>query len=271
MSVAATTVGPSPVALRRARVRTHAQRLVLCGYMLGAVALTWRLWVDPAARAQVGDAQDVNLFAWFMRYEATAVAHGHLPALATAAMNPPQGVSLMWNTSLLVPGVLLAPVTLLAGPQVTLTTVLTLGLAGSAASMYWVLRRWGASIGAAALGGAVYGFSPALINSGIGHYHLVLAVALPLMIDALLRIVTGRGRWAWAGAWLGLLASAQVFISEEMLVNTALAGLVLVVVLAASRPRDVAARLPSAALGRGVFVAALSGAVVVLPACTSAC
>ena len=55
----------------------------------------------------------------------------------------------MWNTSLLVPGVLLTPVTLLAGPQVSLTLVLTLGLAGSAASLYWVLRRWGASLSAA--------------------------------------------------------------------------------------------------------------------------
>jgi hypothetical protein len=229
--------------------RNAAGSLVLACYLLVAVILTLRLWIDPARRVQVGDPHDVDLFAWYIRYAATAVSHGRLPALVTTSLNQPQGVSLMWNTSLLVPGVLLAPVTLLAGPQVTLTTVLTLGLAGSAASMYWVLRRWGASIGAAALGGAVYGFSPALINSGIGHYHLVLAVALPLMIDALLRIVTGRGRWAWAGAWLGLLASAQVFISEEMLVNTALAGLVLVVVLAASRPRAVAARLPSAALG----------------------
>jgi hypothetical protein len=97
VSVVATTVRPAPVTLRRARVRTHAWQLVLCCYALGAVVVTWRLWADPAARAQAGDAQDVTLFAWFLRYEATAVAHGHLPALTTAAMNPPQGISLMWN------------------------------------------------------------------------------------------------------------------------------------------------------------------------------
>ncbi len=32
----------------------------------------------------------------------------------------------MWNTSFLLPGTLLAPVTLLAGPQVSLTIALTL-------------------------------------------------------------------------------------------------------------------------------------------------
>jgi hypothetical protein len=50
-------------------------------------------------------------------------------------------------------------------PQTSLTIVLTLGFAGPAASLFWVLRRWGASITAAALGGAVYGFSPALVQS----------------------------------------------------------------------------------------------------------
>ncbi len=239
----------------RDRAGTLTPWLVGCCYALGAVAVTWRLWADPAARAQAGDVQDVNLFAWFMRYEATAVAHGGLPALATAALNPPHGISLMWNTSLLLPGVLLSPVTWLAGPQVTLTLVLTLGFAGSAASLFAVLRRWGASVAAAAVGGAVYGFSPALLNSGIGHYHLQFAVLPPLIIDALLRIVTGRGGAVRAGAWLGLLAAAQLFTGEELLSDTALAALVLVLVLVASQPRGVGVQARHATAGIGTAVA----------------
>ena len=223
--------------------------LVLSGYLLAAMIVTWRLWADPAGRAQVGDPHDVDLFAWFLRDAATAVSHGRLPALVTTAMNPPQGVSLMWNTSVLLPGVVLTPVTLLAGPQVSLTVLLTLSLAGSAASLFWVLRRWGASLGAAALAGAVYGFSPAMINSGIGHYHLVFAVLPPLMVDRVLRIVTGRGGSLRDGTWLGLLVSAQVFISEEVLVDTAVTALVLVVVVVLGRPRTAAGRLGHAAAG----------------------
>ena len=162
--------------------------------------MTARLWADPAGRLQIGDPHDVDLFTWYMRYAATAISHGRLPALVTTALNPPQGVNLMWNTSFLLPGIVLTPVTLLAGPQVSLTVVLTLSFAGSAASLFFVLRRWGASITAAALGGAVYGFSPAMINSGIGHYHLLFAVLPPLIIDALLRIVTGRGRAVRTGS-----------------------------------------------------------------------
>jgi hypothetical protein len=38
----------------------------------------------------------------------------------------------MWNTSELLPGLVLAPVTLLASPQTSLTIMLTAGFAGSA-------------------------------------------------------------------------------------------------------------------------------------------
>ncbi len=249
MSAVPSTVKPPAAEHRADRARAGAQWLVLGCYLLGAVAVTWRLWVDPAGRMQVGDPHDVDLFAWFMRYAATAISHGRLPALVTTALNAPRGVNMMWNGSFLLPGILLTPVTLLAGPQTSLTVALTLGFAGSAASLFWMLRRWGASICAAALGGAVYGFSPALINSGIGHYHLQFAVLPPLIIDALLRILTGRGNPVLAGAWLGLLVGAQAYIGEELLADTAVAALLLTVVLAVQRPRTALHRAPAAALG----------------------
>jgi hypothetical protein len=262
MSLVRRAVQPSRAAgARRGPGRRTAAWLVPCCYLIAALVLTWRLWPDPAGRAQLlGPVvyHDVYLFDWFMRYDATAVAHGGLPALITTALNAPRGVNLMWNTSLLLPGVVLAPVTLLAGPQASLNVLLTLGFAGSAASLYLVLRRWGASISAAALGGAVYGFSPALLAvADGGHYHLQFAVLPPLIIDALLRIVTGRGRSVRTGVWLGVLMAAQVFIGEELLVDTAVAGLVLVAVLAAGRPGAVPGRVRGAAAGLASAAAAV--------------
>src|SRR5271157_1103261 len=135
VSVARTAVDPSRGSERvRSRAVAGAPWLVVCCYLLGALVLTWRLWADPASRAQVGDTEDVDLYSWFLRYAATAVAHGHLPALVTTAMNAPRGINVMGNTSFLLPGMLLTPVTLLAGPQVSLVIVLTLGFAASAAS-----------------------------------------------------------------------------------------------------------------------------------------
>lgn len=242
---------------------TRAGCLMLCGYLAAAVLLNWRLWAGLKTMTPVGDPgpADNDQFAWFMRYAADAVAHGHLPALVTQALNAPRGVNLMWNTSFLLPGVVLAPVTLIAGPQASLTLLLTVGYAGSAAAMYWLLRRHGATVLAGGLGGAVYGFSPALLDSGVSHYNLQFAVLAPLIFEAVLMLLGGKGRPAVVGAWLGLLVAAQVFIEEETVAEIVFGCLVLVAVLAASRPHEAAARLRTASVGLGVT------AVVTLAIC----
>jgi hypothetical protein len=234
-------------------------------YLAAAYALTWRLWADPGARMVSGNPGDVNLVAWFIRYSATAVSHGHLPALVTTGLNAPQGISLMWNASMLLPGVILAPVTLLAGPFASLNVLLTLGFAGSAASLFWVLRWWGASITAATVGGAVYGFSPALVAASTGHFQLQFAVLPPLIIHALLRIATGRGNALWTGVRLGVLTAAQLFIAEELLVDTALAAVVVVAVLALGHPRAALEAIRSRA--RTAVVGLGAAAVVVVLTC----
>ncbi len=251
-----------PAAAERARPLAGRRTLWLAGtyYLVGAVALTMWLWRDPASRIVAGNPYDADQFAWFFRYDATAVAHLRLPALITTAMNAPQGISLMWNTAMPLPGVLLAPLTLLAGPQASLTVLMTLGFAGSAVSMFAAARRWGASTAAAGLAGLVYGFSPALIQSSAGHYDLQFAVLPPLIIDAALRLVTGRcgtGRRAAArcGIRLGLLAAAQLFIAEELLLDAAVAAVILAAVLAVSRPGAVAGRIRDIATGTAVGLA----------------
>ncbi len=242
---------------------TRAGCLVLSGYLVAAVLLNWRLWAGLRTMTPLGDPgpADNDLFAWFMRYTAEAVAHGHLPALVTQALNAPRGINLMWNTSFLLPSLVMAPVTLLAGPQASLTLMLTLGYAGSAAAMWWLLRRHGASVLAGGLGGALYGFSPALLDSAVSHYNLQFAVLPPLIIEAVLRILGRKGRPAAVGAWLGVLVAAQVFIEEEVLADVVIGCLLLTVVLAASHPRAALPRLRAAA------TALAAGAVVALAVC----
>jgi len=247
------------------RAVSWAGWLVVGLYLLASFALTWRLWADPAGRMVAGNPGDINLFAWFMRYCATAVSHGRLPALVTTGLNAPQGINLMWNTSALLPGVLLAPVTLLAGPQTSLTILLTIGFAGSAASLFWVLRRWGASIAAAALGGAVYGFSPALVTAATGHFQLQFAVLPPLIIDALLGILTGRGRAVRTGLWLGLLAAAQLFTGEELLADTAVAAAVMVVLLILGHPRATVTTIRTR--GRAILAGLVAAVAVMALTC----
>jgi len=200
-----------PQAGARAQPLTGRATLILAGiyYLVGALLVTWWLWRDPASRMVAGNYNDTDQMAWFFRYDATAISHFRLPALVTTGMNAPQGVNVMWNTFMLLPGTVLAPVTLLAGPQTSLTILMTAGFAGSALAMFAVLRRWGVTTRAAGLGGAVYGFSPALLNSAIGHYDLQFAVFLPLIVDAAFRLLAGRTT-AWrGGVYLGLLVAAR--------------------------------------------------------------
>ena len=250
----------APETAERARPLSGRSTVMLAAvyYLLAALALTLWLWRDPASRTVAGNPNDADQLAWFFRYDATAIAHFHLPALVTTAMNAPQGVNLMWNTPLLLPGVLLAPVTLAFGPQVSLTLLLTIGFAGSATAMFAVLRRWQVSVPGAALGGAVYGFSPALVHSAIGHYDLQFAVFPPLIVDAVLRLATGRASARRGGLRLGLLVTAQLFISEEILFGAGLAAALLLGVMAASRPRAVPGRVKTLAGGLGIAAGVLA-------------
>jgi hypothetical protein len=250
---ATSTAVPARVAGERTRPLSGRRTVTLAAvyYLLAALALTLWLWRDPASRTVAGNPNDADQFAWFFRYDATAIAHWHLPALVTTAMNAPQGVNVMWNTFMLLPGIVLAPVTLACGPQVSLTLLLTIGFAGSATAMFAVLRRWQVSVPSAALGAAVYGFSPALVHSAIGHYDLQFAVFPPLIADAVLRLATGRASARRGGLWLGFLVTAQLFISEEILFDTGLATVLLLIVMAAGRPRDVPGRIAALAGGLG--------------------
>jgi hypothetical protein len=243
---------------RTARAWRKPQWLILLCYLLAAIGLTYHLWAHPPASipsSGTGVQPDILLNLWFMRDIATAVSHGSFPALVTTALNWPQGVNLMWNTSLLLPGVLLAPVTMLAGPATSLIVLMVLGFAGSAASMFVVLRRWGASISAAAIGGAFFGFSPAMRMAAVDHYHLQFVVLPPLIVDAALCLLTGRGRPVRTGIGLGLLVAAQIFIAEEMLVDTVLAGLLIAAVLAISQRSKILARIRPSAGGLGIAIA----------------
>jgi hypothetical protein len=260
------------VSTATARARTGKQTFWLAGayYLVAAIAMTMWLWWDPASRIVAANPFDADQSAWFLKYDATAIAHLHLPALSTVGMNAPHGINLMWNTPMMLPGVVLAPLTLAAGPQVSLTLLMTLGFAGSALAMFGVLRYWGASPVASGAGGLVYGFSPALIQSALGHYDLQFAVLPPLIVHAALRLAigspgAGRSGTEWReagrrGAWLGLLMAAQVFIAEESLFDSAVAAAILLAVLAASRP-SAARRLAGDALA-GAAAAAVVVAVV---------
>lgn len=211
-----------------------------------------RAWASPTTSPNGGGAGDGALFLWFLRWTPYALLKGQNPLLGTH-LNVPDGVNLMWNTSLPLPAALMTPVTELLGLPVTVTTLYTLALALSAWFASIAFRRYVGSYPAALLGGLVYGFSPAMVAQSSSHLHLTLGAVLPplmlLLVDELL--VRQRRNPLLAGAALGALAAAQVLIGEELLAFTGIAGAAMVVTLLVMFPRQVPARAGRALLGIG--------------------
>ena len=165
----------------------------------------------------------------------------------------PDGVNLMWNTSLPLPAALMGPVTATIGLPVTVTTLYTLALALSAWFASIAFRRYVRSYPAALLGGLVYGFSPAMIAQSSSHLHLTLGAVLPPLLLLLLDdiLVRQRRNPLQTGAALGALAAVQLLIGEELLAFTGIAAAVLLVALLVLFPRRVPARSAHALLGLG--------------------
>ena len=223
-----------PRAPRRVVGTPRSPALVTLLVFLALAVWHFRLtWVAPR-EATIGVRGDPWLFVWFLKWDQFAVAHAHSP-LFSHELNVPAGVNLMWNNSLILPGLLLASVTATLGPVFTYNLLMTLALPLSAWCAYLVFRRYVTSQLAAGVGGLLYGFSPYMLAHALGHLSLILAITPPLML-ALVDEILVRQRVAPArlGVALGGLAAAQLLIAEELLASEVLAATGAVALLALS-------------------------------------
>jgi hypothetical protein len=206
---------------------------------LGAIAY-WHVLSDSPGRLVSTANGDPSQMAWFFGWTAHALATGHNPFFSSAA-NAPYGVNLAQMTSTPLLGALFAPLTLLAGPIVSVNLCFALAMPASAASAYLVFRRWRIWAPAAALGGLAFGFSPYMVNEGSQHLNLVFLPLVPLIVATLVELFNQpRHPLRW-GAALGGLAAAQYFISSEVLALTVImciAGLTMASAYRAQTKRD---------------------------------
>ena len=234
--------------------------LLVC-LVLGGLVFA-KTWPSPTGTSIGSGGGDGALMMWFLQWTPHALDHGLNP-LFTDHINVPEGVNVMWNTSLLLPGLVLAPVTAAFGPVLTFNLLLALGLGLSAWCAAIAFRRYASNRVAALLGGLVFGFSPYMLAQSRGHLQLTLVFLVPLLLLVLDEILV-RQRWRplVAGAALGALAAGQLFIGEEVLAFTGIVALVGVILLAALFPRQVRGRAGYAllALAAGAVVFAVLAA-----------
>jgi hypothetical protein len=225
-------------------------------YLAISLATWWQLLAHGFGTALPAGATDPAQEVWFLAWLPHALGSGLNPFFSHAVFAP-SGVNLLDNTSMDLLGLLLAPVTVTAGPVASLDVAVLLAPALSALGAFVLCRRHVTWLPAAFVGGLCYGFGPFLTGDlRYGHLDLTWLVLPPLILcclDAL--FVRGTNRPVLTGAVLGLFVVAQFFVSTEMLAITALMAAVSAVVMAIGWPSSV---LPSlAAAWRGLSLAAV--------------
>lgn len=174
------------------------------------------LWIDPIGRHHSDNpGDDQVLFEWMLGHTAHAITNFENPLFSTA-MNVPWGANLMANTSVVAIGIILAPITWIFGAPVTYALAMTLGLFGTAAGWYYLMRRHlGLSAMAAGVGGALCAFGPSTIAHANGHLNFTALVCVPFIIIAILRL-REPDRTVRGGLTLGALLIVEIFIGEEV-------------------------------------------------------
>ena len=233
---------------------------LLVVYCILAVAAFWTAWTSPTDR-WIGFPRDPILFIWSLDWVPFALTHGHDP-LFTNFIAYPDGINLLWNTTVPFAGFVLTPVTLLLGAVFSYNVLSTLALALSAWVAYFAFRRYTGEI-AAAVGGLLFGFGPYTFAQAKEHPQISFVVFPPLMLLLLDEILVRQRR---SPVRLGLLLSVatiiQVLIGQEMALATILVAAIAVVVLALLHVDQIRPRLPYAAraLGTAIGVFVVIGA-----------
>lgn len=235
----AVAVAEPDVAVAEPVRRSRARRLLAADAVVPVVLsllfslLVWRhIVAQPRARSQSSGGEE-GIYLWYLAHVPDSVLH-HSNPFITHAMNYPAGVNLLWNTSLLTPGLILAPVTQLGGVVLAYNITLILTTALSVLTAYAACRRFVRWWPAALVGGALVAISPYLVGQARGHLNLILVAIPPLFLlvgDELL--VRQRMRTTRLGLLLAFLVVLQVGSSTEILASTAAVAVLGVIVLAA--------------------------------------
>lgn len=222
----------------RAWFREHTYLLVLAGF--GALAL---LFFGPAVIPRFsasyvgGSGPDAKLFMWSVAWWPYALGHGLNP-LVTHIVWAPGGYNLTWATSIPGPSVLVAPVTLAAGP-IAAYNVLALSAPPLAAwTAFLLCRRVTGALAPAVAGGLVFGFSSYELAHLRGQLNLVLVFMVPLLVLLVLRQLAGEISRRRFVALMTVMLVVQFSISTEVTATAVVFGAAALVLAAALGPRE---------------------------------
>ncbi|MGP8159656.1 MAG: hypothetical protein ACLQGJ_00310 [Candidatus Dormibacteria bacterium] len=215
--------------------RATRRRLLLAAapalYLVLAVGAMWP-GLFTGHDTIVGSAGDPSFFIWQLQWVPFALGH-HLNPLLTDYLHYPTGANMMWNGGIILPALVLTPVTELFGPIVSYNVLAVLGMWLSGWGAFLAVRRYSRWWLAAAVGGLLYEFSPFMASQITGHAHMFVAVFPPLLVIFADEILVRQRHRAWlVGGLLGLATACQLLTGTEVLAISALMAVPALITLA---------------------------------------
>ncbi len=188
-----------------------------------------------------------------------AIAHG-LGLFHPNLIFVPEGYNLARTTPIFTFGVILAPLTALAGPLVTYNVVMLAMPVLNAGTTYALCRRLGARRGPAFLGGFVFATAGIVAYSERGAPSTGCAVFVVVAIILVLNLIDPARTPRWRTAiWLGIDLAAQLYYASEMATTFLLFGVLALVItwlMDTSRRTAIRAAVPKLAVAAAVLVVA---------------
>ena len=208
-------------------------------YALLALFAYWPAWPGDPHLIVGGPVADPVQQSWFLGWFAWAVFHGYNPFI-TNWIDYPSGVNLAANTEMPLLGFVTTPISFAFTSVASYQFLLWLSYPISAASAFFVLRRWSGSNLGSFFGGLLYGFSPYMVGQGYGHLNLTFVPLPPLIFLSLLEVFVRQTRsWRKWGALMGASIAGQYLISPEVLATTLMLSAFGLIIVALARRRSI--------------------------------
>lgn len=175
------------------------------------------------SRTIASDQIDPSVLIWMLAWWPHALLHGLNP-FVTHAIFYPDGYNLTWSTSLPLPSVVLAPITLGFGPTVSWNVLQLLTPALSAWTAFLLCRYVSGRLVPSLVGGYLFGFSPYVLVHLTGSPHLGMVALLPVFVLLVLRHLDGASSPRRFIVTMTLALTAQYLIGTEVLAASTLFG-----------------------------------------------
>jgi hypothetical protein len=204
-------------------VRKHCALAAFLFYLaLAALFLGPRVVADPQSRHIGGLFTDPQIFVWSLAWWPHAILHGQNP-FQSSAIWAPEGFNLAWATSVPALAVVLAPVTLLAGPMVSYNVAAILAPALAAFTAFLLCRELTRSPWASLVGGYLFGFSSYVLAGELSHVNTAFVFLVPLIALVVLLFARGRIRVRSFVVLLGGMFALQLYLWTELMFTVTLA------------------------------------------------